>query len=458
LPGIWRKELLPFVVVLTLAAALGWAIGHTLSSVCLLLAGWTLRHQIHLYRIQRWIGSSRSSSPPKDAGVCGGMIDFVLEVERSNRKHKRKLARLLKGFQEAMAALPEAAVVLDKRGRAEWWNGEAVRLLGLPMDTGASPPISDIVQDREFAQYLEGGQFQTALELPSPVDCRIRLSVRVVPYGRGKRLLMQARDVTQLRQLEEIRRDFVANTSHELRNPLTVILGYLETMVEAQDLKSGPWGRPIGQMHLQAVRIRGIVEDMLTLSTLESAECDHQRQFVDVAALLRTLKEEAEILGAEKRHRVTLEVEPGSTLQANTEEIRSAFSNLLSNAVRYTPPEGLIRLRWWIDADGGHLAVSDNGIGIDGKHIPRLTERFYRVDTARSRETGGTGLGLAIVKHALGRAGAHLSVESELGVGSTFTCHFPSRLLAHAGGGEPAKPVSATPHANIVPITRSCAP
>ena len=449
--GVWRKELMMFALVVALAVGLGWTIGHPWFSVGLFLLAWTLRHQIHLYRIQRWVGSRRHSAPPRTAGVCGGVIDFVLEVERTNRKHKRKLDRLLKGFQEAMAALPDAAVVLDKQGRAEWWNSEAVRLLGLPLAPGgASPPIVEILPVQEFAGYLEARDFGADLDLLSPVDPQVRLSVRVVPFGRGKRMLMQVRDITRISQLEEIRRDFVANTSHELRNPLTVILGYLEAMHEAEDLRA--WARPIGQMHQQATRIRGIVEDMLTLSTLESTEHpDGECQDIDVAALLRTLKDEAEIFGAEKLHQISLEVAPGSTLQANCDEIRSAFSNLLSNAVRYTPANGSIRLRWWTDRAGGHFSVSDNGIGIDSTHIPRLTERFYRVDTARSRETGGTGLGLAIVKHALSRAGGHLSIESEPGVGSTFTCHFPSRRIdgALAAASDPA---SEPAYGNVVPF------
>jgi two-component system phosphate regulon sensor histidine kinase PhoR len=207
-------------------------------------------------------------------------------------------------------------------------------------------------------------------------------------------------------------------------------------------------------MHQQAVRIRGIVEDMLTLSTLESAEADQEHAYIDVAGMLRALKEEAEILAAEKRHRFSLEAEPGSTLQANPDEIRSAFSNLVSNAVRYTPPGGSIGLRWWTDAAGGHFAVADNGIGIEQDHIPRLTERFYRVDTARSRETGGTGLGLAIVKHALGRVGGHLSIESEPGAGSTFTCHFPPHLLGGEKAGE-SEPAPAPSTENVLPFPTS---
>ena len=427
--GTVRREVLLFAAANTVAVGLGWAIGYLWPSICLMLLGWTLRHQVHLHRIRRWVESDRRCPPPTHAGVCGGIIDFVLEVERTNRKHKRKLARMLDAFQEAMEALPEAAVVLDKRRRAEWWNAEAERLLGLPRSRDSGPPISDVIPLPEFAEYLAAGHFETALDMVSPVSPRTKLSVSMVPYGKGKKMLLQARDVTRFSQLEEIRRDFVANTSHELRNPLTVILGYLESMQEAEGLRSGPWGRPIAQMHQQAVRIRGIIEDMLTLSTLESGDLEESGQFIDVAALLRSIKEEAEIVGAEKRHRISLEVEPGSMLQANPDEMRSAFSNLVSNAIRYTPSQGTIHLRWWCDEGGGHFAVSDNGIGIAAEHIPRLTERFYRVDTARSRETGGTGLGLAIVKHALVRVGAHLSIRSEPGAGSTFTCHFPRRLV-----------------------------
>lgn len=356
------------------------------------------------------------------------MIEFVLEVERYNRKQKRKLARLLKGLQEAMTALPEAAVLLDKRHRAEWWNAEAVRLLGLRAARDTGRPVGEILSGAEWQEYLDAGDFETPVEIVSPVDPNLRLAARMVPYGRGKRVLLQVRDVTRVSQLEQIRRDFVANTSHELRNPLTVILGYLETMQDAE-VGQGTWSRPISQMYQQAVRIRGIVEDMLTLSTMESGDRALERQFIDLSQLLDSVKEEGEILSGERRHRILLDCQPGFSLYANPEEVHSAFSNLVSNAVRYSPNGGEIRLRWWIDGQGAYFAVSDNGIGVDAKHIPRLTERFYRVDKARSRETGGTGLGLAIVKHVLGRLGGYLEIESEPGVGSTFTCHLPLRLL-----------------------------
>ena len=263
--------------------------------------------------------------------------------------------------------------------------------------------------------------------MPSPVSPDKLLSIRITPYGNEQRLL-QAREGTLIRQLESVRQDFVANASHELRTPLTVIHGYLESLIDRSVTDQGQLTAVLSQMYQQTTRIKGIVEDMLTLSHLEQ-QISPPTQPVDVDRLLEQVRNEAEVLSGEKRHQISLDVESGYVIEWSLEEVRSLLSNLTVNAVRYTPAGGLITLRWWVETRGAYFVVEDTGIGIDESHISRITERFYRVDVARSRESGGTGLGLAIVKHVLVRMQGDLTVNSVLGSGSTFTCYLPGSLV-----------------------------
>ena len=426
---VWRREFLVVLGLLVLASVVGFSSGYPSLVFCIALSVLLLRHYSALYRAHRWLRDGVGNAPPRGIGVWSEIFDVVQRLYQSSRKRKRKLSRLLKGFKEAMSALPDGAIVLDKELKTQWWNPEAERLFGLENPESSERRIDELISSHEFSLYLERGDFDQPLETRSPLDLRVCLSIRIVPYGKGQNLL-QVRDVTRLHELEMVRKDFVANASHELRNPLTVVLGYLETLKDSNDLASGQWVRAFEQMYQQANRVKGIVNDMLMLSAVESETPQVVAQRFDVRSMLDSLKDEAGALSAGRRHRIGLYVEGDTFLEANPDEIRSAFSNRISNAVRYTPEQGRIDQRWWIDREGAHFSVSDSGIGIEPVHIPRLTERFYRVDKARSRETGGTGLGLAIVKHALGRAGGHLTIESTPHIGSTFTCHFPYRSLA----------------------------
>ncbi|HSN71700.1 MAG TPA: phosphate regulon sensor histidine kinase PhoR, partial [Steroidobacteraceae bacterium] len=257
----------------------------------------------------------------------------------------------------------------------------------------------------------------------------VQLSLHVIPYGDTQQLLL-VRDVTRQARLESLRRDFVANASHELRSPLTVIAGYLDTLADDASLDPA-WREPIAEMHRQADRMRGIVDDLLELSRMEASAGEAEEDVVDVPGMLAMIRRE--VLALERRPAtIELQLDSDARLLGNETEIHSAFQNLVSNAVKYTPDTGRVALRWWSDADGAHLAVSDTGIGIPEEHLPRLTERFYRVDPGRARRTGGSGLGLAIVKHALQRHGGTLEVASEPGQGSTFVCHFPERRVVPA--------------------------
>ena len=275
-----------------------------------------------------------------------------------------------------------------------------------------------------FKEYFEQENYLEPLEIPSPISDRLRIQLHITRYGNNEHLML-VRDVTRIHQLEQMRKDFVANVSHELRTPLTVIAGYLETLLDNVEEVNPRWVRALTQMQQQGVRMQTLLNDLLLLAKLEATDYPSDNQPVAIDSLLQSIKGDAQALSGQRNQRITLDAEPGVRLKGSEAELRSAFSNLVFNAVKYTQDEGQIRIRWWADAQGAHLSVQDSGIGIDAKHLPRLTERFYRVDSSRNSNTGGTGLGLAIVKHVLLRHRARLEISSVLGHGSTFTCHFP---------------------------------
>ncbi|TAN09277.1 MAG: phosphate regulon sensor histidine kinase PhoR [Burkholderiaceae bacterium] len=341
----------------------------------------------------------------------------------ADRERAQRLAGQLHHLRTVARALPDALVLMDGAGRLAWCNPAAGPLLGLtwPADRGAR--VGQGEGAAALAAWLAAGAPESD-EIASPVDTEVRLQLLLLPYGDACRLLL-ARDVSRVTRLEQVRRDFVANVSHELRTPLTVIHGYLELL----DPKDVPALAPVlGEMRTQSERMRQIVEDLLTLSHLEMQHSLPQER-IAMTAQLDSLRREAEAL-SQGHHRVTLEDGAAFDLLGSPKELHSAFSNLVSNAVRYTPAGGTIAIRWKRTAAGAEYSVVDSGYGIPAEHLPRLTERFYRVSSSRSRAKGGTGLGLSIVKHVLSLHGAELRIESTLGKGSTFTCVFqPERLL-----------------------------
>jgi two-component system phosphate regulon sensor histidine kinase PhoR len=337
----------------------------------------------------------------------------------------RRLAITLRDLRDAADSLPDAIVLLDEAWRVRWFNRAAETLLGLRRGEDRGVVLSDRLHGSEMAGWLRAGARVPLHDVPAPGRPGDHLDVSMQPFGRRQRMLL-ARDISPLTRLEQIRRDFVANVSHELRTPLTVIHGYLE-LLDPEDV---PELAPVlGEMRAQSKRMGQIVEDLLTLSRLETQENIIDER-VPMAPLLATLRKEAEAL-SQGRHRIALEASADLDLLGSPKDLHSALSNLVSNAVRYTPSGGSITIRWERTPGGATYAVSDTGYGIPASHLARLTERFYRVSSSRSRETGGTGLGLSIVKHVLNLHQARLSVESTPGRGSTFACHFgPERLLA----------------------------
>jgi two-component system phosphate regulon sensor histidine kinase PhoR len=321
--------------------------------------------------------------------------------------------------------------MLDSEGNLEWWNRAAETLLGLKTPQDGGQPVTNLVRHPRFKEYFEQENHLEPLEIPSPVNDHLRVQLHITRYGNNEHLML-VRDVTRIHQLEQMRKDFVANVSHELRTPLTVITGYVETLLDNVDGINPRWARALQQMHQQSERMQTLLNDLLLLAKLEATDYPSESQPVSIEPLLRSIHSDATALSGQRGQQISLEAEPGVRLKGSEAELRSAFSNLIFNAVKYTRDGGQIRIRWWSDAQGAHLSVQDTGIGIDAKHVPRLTERFYRVDSSRASNTGGTGLGLAIVKHVLLRHRGCLEITSVLGHGSTFTCHFPPNQVVSA--------------------------
>ncbi len=335
---------------------------------------------------------------------------------RTRRMRQHRLTAQLRDVRNVVGSLPDAVMLLDRRGNVRWHNAAATRLLGLHL-RHTDGPLAERLVGSELGAWLLTDMRQPATDMPAPADASLRLGVTIMPFGAHLRLLL-ARDISTLSRLEQVRRDFVANVSHELRTPLTVIHGYLELLDPADMPGLAP---VLGEMRLQSQRMTQIVEDLLTLSRLETGEALPDED-VAMPALLETLRREAEAL-SQGRHAISVELDTQAHLRGSIHDLRSAFSNLVSNAVRYTPSGGEIAIGWRQTAGGGAaFSVRDSGLGISAEHLGRLTERFYRVSSSRSRESGGTGLGLSIVKHVLNLHQARLVVESEPGQGSTFSC------------------------------------
>ena len=409
----------------------GWLLGNVWGGLACALAlhlGWVLAN---LFRLEWWLRHRNYADPPDVGGVWGEIIAQVVRLHRRKRFHKQRFVQLMRQLQRSTAALPNGVVILNAQREIVWFNRMAGQLLELRSTADLGLRIDNLLREPEFLRYLARRDYSNPVVIRPTMGEDTYLSLQVAPYGDGQLLLLVS-DVSRQMRLEAVRRDFVANASHELRSPLTVISGYLETL--GQDPALDPeLLAPIAEMRRQAERMTQIIRDLLELSRLEETDEVVGGAPIDVAALLSLLRKDVLARPVHPRE-VRVRVESAAQLIGDDPEIHSAFSNLVDNAAKYTPPDGSIEIRWWTDGEGGHLAVADTGFGIPSEHIPRLTERFYRVDAGRSRATGGSGLGLAIVKHVLQRHGARLEVQSTLGEGSTFTSHFPPERLARPVG------------------------
>ncbi|MGB8327129.1 MAG: phosphate regulon sensor histidine kinase PhoR [Steroidobacteraceae bacterium] len=415
---------------LLLAAAVGLSVGLFVDDVqtALLttLALYLTLHLYHLYRLDYWLRHRSTADPPDAGGIWGDVVARVVRLHRRKKFHKQRLIEIFRELRRSTASMPDGVITLNRDDEIVWFNRTAGRLLGLRRKVDFGLRIENLIRHPDFSRYLVGGQYsEPAVIRPDGAESRW-LSFQIVPFGDAQKLMF-VRDVTRQNQLDEMRKDFIANASHELRSPLTVISGYLETL--AGDPKLDTQLRsPVAEMRRQAQRMTAIIEDLLELSRLETEEGEVSGEPLDVAALIALLRKDL-LARQERPHEVRVSLESQDGLVGDEGQIHSAFANLVDNAAKYTPPDGTITMRWWVDEDGGHFSVTDTGIGITAEHLPRLTERFYRVDPGRSRATGGSGLGLAIVKHVLQRHGGRLHIASVEGQGSTFSCHFPRRRI-----------------------------
>lgn len=439
----WRGFLLRISGLVLFCALLGWSVGQTwigLGLGVLLALIWCT---YDLRRLQQWLQVG-FAPPPNDVGpVWDEIYQSIYRARLRAKKRKRKLSRILDQFQEAVAAFPDAVVVLNRHAQVLWCNDAAFRLLGLHPERDVGLPITTLVRHPDFVKFLAHWQEGGSVEFPAPNSADRILRSRVIPYGKKRRLMLMS-DVSETRRLERVRSDFVANASHELRTPLTVIIGYLETLTDSADPCAEQWRQPLSGMRQQAERMQHIIEDLLMLSRLEAEARPRQQAPVAVPVLLEAIAEEARALSASREHEVYLEVDPNLGIMGAEQELRSAFSNLIFNAIQHTPAKTRVMVRWFANASGIHLEVEDHGEGIPEHHLARLSERFYRVERGRQRKDGGggTGLGLAIVKHVLQRHDAEIRIASTVGVGSTFTCDFPSeRKIAWAPRDVPAEHV-----------------
>ncbi len=424
----WKRLCFELILCCIPALILGALIGYLPWFLLAAVTGLLIWHFWNLLRLSWWLWVDRSMTPPPGSGSWEPLLYGLHQMQMRNKKRRRELGSLIKRFRSGAESLPDAVILTTEEGTMFWCNGLAQQLLGLrwPDDNGQN--ILNLLRYPEFTQYLKKRDFTRPHNLV--LNNGRHLEIRVMPYS-DKQWLMVARDVTQMHQLEGARRNFFANVSHELRTPLTVLQGYLEMMQE-QTLEGAPREKALQTMREQTQRMEGLVKQLLTLSRIEAAPTLALNETIDVPMMLRMLEREAQTL-SQQQHQLTFEVDNTLKVRGSTDELRSAISNLVYNAVNHTPAGTHITVRWRHAPTGAEFSVEDNGPGIGPEHIPRLTERFYRVDKARSRQTGGSGLGLAIVKHAINHHDSRLDIVSTPGKSTRFSFVIPERLIASNG-------------------------
>ena len=424
----WRQEIALVIVSLIALAILGSMVDIALWMVCFGLAAWLVWYIMQVKQVLLWLDRSIKKLPHDTPGLWGYVYYRLLLQDKKSKSRKKRIRSILKEFSSSTRAMPDATVVLNKRYEIQWINEAASRMLGLKRNDNGRL-ITDLLRQPDFRKWLNGPKIEENFVFPSPMDQRVVLLVRAVPYGKQQYLLV-ARDITERKRLDQMRQDFIANASHELRTPLSVLQGSLE-MLETKLQGNAEVEKPLLWMQRQSERMQSILQDLLTLARLEAYDrARDDVETVEVDTLLGTIVEDARLLGEKKGgHKWQANIQEGLWIRGNTEHVRILLSNLVFNAVRYTPAGGSIYVSWQRRPGGARFEVQDTGPGIPIQHIPRLTERFYRVDIGRSRDEGGTGLGLAIVKHILDIYDSKLDVRSQLGRGSTFSFYLgPDRI------------------------------
>ncbi|MEM7357941.1 MAG: phosphate regulon sensor histidine kinase PhoR [Pseudomonadota bacterium] len=431
-----RYDIWKFTTILAVAGILGFLLGFFAETVMLCaiaIIGWQI-YRIDL--IHKWIKNPNKHPLPVTSGQIFELHRELNRRNRTNRKRKKKLTRYVKQFRKAISALPDAIVLLDRQGKIQWANQNAYQLLGIQWPNDHDVGFTNLIRDPRVAELLARSQLLDGpaaatnvrlegIEVSSKYDEAQTLNLKVVPHT-DELLMVIARDVSRLMKVNRMHADFVANVSHELKTPLTVLRGYLEILLAEESLDD-KFAKPIEQMNAQSQRMQLIVSDLLYLSKLEDLHDPASHKQVEVTQLINSIVETSQDKTASKHLKLNLDIDYRIQIIGNQNELHSAFSNLIFNAVTYTPEHGVISIKWrGAEGGGAVFSVQDNGPGIPAQHLPRLTERFYRIDADRSREGGGTGLGLAIVKHVLQRHNARLEIDSTEGFGSTFNCLFPT--------------------------------
>nr|WP_241263388.1 phosphate regulon sensor histidine kinase PhoR [Parahaliea mediterranea] len=422
MPGSWLLEVQRLGLLILAGAAIGWLFDRPFVGVALVTVVYAAHWLHQLLRIRRWL-EDPEQSPPEGLGIWGEVYDQIYHLQRRNREGYARLQSMVDYLQDSFAAMRDGVVMVDEGGAIEWSNAAAQHLLGLqyPRDRGQS--LLNLVRIPEFHKYFLAGQYAEPLQLRLSGETQQVLQCEVTPFGAGDRLVF-VRDITKMARLEQMRRDFVGNVSHELRTPLTVIKGYLDTILANSDQLDRRFVRPLQQMEQQAGRMENLLKDLLWLSRIESVRSQDKYEMVDMVALLEELADELQT--SHPGRRLEIQLETRDRIKGDYRELHSAISNLVLNAFKYSDDDSLVTVSWRRRGEHCLLSVQDRGIGIAENHIPRITERFYRVDDSRSSQTGGTGLGLAIVKHVAAAHRAELSVDSKPGVGSTFSLAFPA--------------------------------
>ncbi len=417
-----RRVIVGHLIVLAGGALIGWFYSHVdwgLLAAALLALGWNVRQ---LLVFEQAVREKNFRHFRYGEGIWSQLFSRFSYQRGQSKQYKKNYRRLVKEVRKSTNAMPDGGIILNNEFEILLCNKAAQRLAGFRRRQDKGQRVDNILRDPAFGAYLSSGDFKEGVEIRSSVDADGWLICRIVPYG-ADQLLLLIQDITERRRLTTTRREFVANASHELRSPLTVVSGYLDTMASDPDIPAH-WGRPLEQMQAQANRMNKIVAELLELSRLEGAGAAPTDELIDVCGIIASVKKSMD--GQSDVPEIRVECQSDAQLFGSNAEIESVIVNLLTNAIRYTPHDGQVTLRWAADEDGAELAVTDTGDGIEPEHIPRLTERFFRVDAGRSRDDGGVGLGLAIVKHILERHDSHLEIESQPGAGSRFSCHFGS--------------------------------
>lgn len=400
--------------------AAGWALGHPGQAILAALGAYAIWHFVNISRLFFWI-QHPDRERPASLGLWADIFDRISSMEQRDRKQKEQYQSMIDDFQNVTDAFPDATLIIDENARLTWFNKAASALLRLTEPEDIGRPLTNLVPGSDFNNWVTGQEkVISKLEMPAPGRENSWLDITAVSIRENQSLII-LRDVSEVHNVEQIRKDFVTNISHELRTPLTVMRGYLELM---QDRPADELTDAINRMHTQAIQMQSMIDDLLDLSRLQAVEAHGEEEYVDIAAMLLQLKEQAEEI-SRGNHLLLFDVDSSLALFGIKSDLESAFRNLIVNAVKYTPDGGRVSINWHDSDEGATLTVADTGIGIPRREIPRLTERFYRVGSDRGRESGGTGLGLAIVKHVLNRHQARLVIDSEFGVGSQFTCIFP---------------------------------